>query len=284
MKTQKSYRGFLHLIVFVVVTITMFGCYDEKVAPSPPDTSKMDATQKEKFNELSQRKDALEEQKKRHESNYQEYNKQMQDPSIGQRAIDVFSSVLAPGKHEQLRNMELSQKMTSEQLKIDDLRAEIREVDREMDKMIQESQKSCFPKDAKIVMSDGSLKPIQEIAVNDRVMTYDIGKEEIGDSKINEVYVSDNNHLYILNNTLKATAYERFLTDEGWKKMRDIEIGDKVFNGNQYVIVEEKEKIKEDLVVYNLNVDTSHNFFVTDESSNTFLVHNSGGGGGGGGK
>ena len=280
MKTQKSYRGFLHLIVFVVVTITMFGCYDEGVSPpSPPDTSKMDSAQKEKFNELSQRKEELERQESVHRSKYQEYNKQMQDPSVNQRVVDTFTA----GTSRKLRNMELSQKMTSEQLKIDDLRAEIREIDREMDKMVQESQKSCFPKDAKIVMSDGSLKPIQEIVVNDRVMIYDIAKDEIGDSKINEVYVSDNNHLYILNNTLKATAYERFLTDDGWKKMRDIKIGDKIFNGNQYVIVEEKEKIKEDLVVYNLNVDTSHNFFVTDESSNTFLVHNSGGGGGGGG-
>ena len=280
MKTQKSYRGFLLTVVLSLGVFFMFGCMGSSgFEPYKPDTSKMDAAQKEKFNELSQRKEELERQESVHRSKYQEYNKQMQDPSVNQRVVDTFTA----GTSRKLRNMELSQKMTSEQLKIDDLRAEIREIDREMDKMIQESQKSCFPKDAKIVMSDGSLKPIQEIVVNDRVMIYDIAKDEIGDSKINEVYVSDNNHLYILNNTLKATAYERFLTDDGWKKMRDIKIGDKIFNGNQYVIVEEKEKIKEDLVVYNLNVDTSHNFFVTDESSNTFLVHNSGGGGGGGG-
>lgn len=283
MKKQKLYRGFLLFVVFLIGIFFMFGCMsagDDRFDPSPPDTSYLDSSQQKKYDDLTEQKEKLKIKEEKHQSNYDSFSEQMQHPTPSQSIADIFTA----GKSEDLRNMNLSQKMTSEQLKIDETRAEIRQIEQEIDKLLDESKKSCFPKDTKILMADGSYKPIDQIAVEDRVMTYDIGRKKIGNSRTNAVYISENNHLYIINDTLKATAYERFLTKNGWKKTRDIKVGDSFFDGKKFILVNSKKKIKEDLIVYNLNIDTSHNFFIYNDNIGTSLVHNTGGGNGGGGK
>jgi len=125
--------------------------------------------------------------------------------------------------------------------------------------MLAESKKSCFPKETKILLSNGQSVTIDSINPNDEVMIYDIAKNEIGSSTVREVYVSDNNHVYIINDALSATAYERFLTRErGWLKIRDIKLGDAIFNGNTYETVSSITKVLKNQAVYNLNIDSTH--------------------------
>jgi hypothetical protein len=147
-----------------------------------------------------------------------------------------------------------------------------------------ESQQTCFPKNTKVVMYDGSLKAIDTITKGDKVMIYDIANDTIGSSIVNEKYVDNNNHMYIINNSIQATAYERFLTQAGWKRINSINTTDSVFNGNSFIDVNSISKVKKDLTVYNLNINSTHNFFVSyGQDDEWFLIHNSGYGGGSGG-
>lgn len=177
-------------------------------------------------------------------------------------------------------------------LVINELSKDLAGINREMDKILNESTHSCFPKGTQVVMFDGSTKNIDEIIEGDSVMVYNIGKNTIESSKVKQTWVDKNNHLYVLNDFIQATAYERLLTESGWKKMRDIQVGEKVFNGNSYILVKTKAKVHQDINVYNLSIEKSHNFFVATKTNkdNLFLVHNTPGGGsssgssGGGGK
>ncbi len=165
---------------------------------------------------------------------------------------------------------------------IEALKKEKNELERTKDRILAESTKSCFPKDTKILLANGKSVRIDSINPNDEVMIYDIAKDAIGSSKVREVYISDNNHMYRINNTLSATAYERFLTrDRGWLKIRDIKEGDAIFNGNTYEIVKHIDKVFQHQAVYNLNIDSTHNFFASNQGNEFYLIHNSGGGGGG---
>ena len=170
-------------------------------------------------------------------------------------------------------------------IEIEGLEEENSKLSSQMDKILNESNQSCFPKDTLVMLKDGNYAPIQNIKVGDEVMVYDIGNDEISFSKVNEKYIDNNNHLYVINDSIQATAYERFLTLDGWKKIREIEANvDSIFDGNSFVQVQSKYKINQDLTVYNLNIDSAHNFFVKPNGANeVFLIHNSGGGGGGGG-
>ncbi|PLY07776.1 MAG: hypothetical protein C0625_04210 [Arcobacter sp.] len=146
-----------------------------------------------------------------------------------------------------------------------------------------ESKKSCFPKDVKVLVSENEYKDISDINIGDNVLVYDIGNDKISNSIVKEKFIDVNNHYYKLNDSIEATAFERFLTKDGWKIVREIKKGDYLFNGNSYEKIVSIEKIVKDLDVYNLHIDSSHNFFVSKDGENFLLIHNTGGGSGGGG-
>ncbi len=172
----------------------------------------------------------------------------------------------------------------SDRIKEARIDSRVRTIRDQMDKIFDESKGSCFPKNTKVVMSDGSLKAIDTIIKGDQVMIYDIANDTIGSSSVKEKYIDDNNHMYILNSSIQATSYERFLTQDGWKRMHSITTTDSVFNGNSFIDVNSMSKVKKDLTVYNLNINSTHNFFVSyGQDDEWFLIHNSGGDGGSGG-
>ncbi len=146
-----------------------------------------------------------------------------------------------------------------------------------------ESYKSCFPKDTKILTSENKFKKISDIKIGDEVLVYDIANDNVSKSIVKEKYVDENNHVYKVNNSIEATAYERFLTKKGWKKISELKKGDLIFNGNSFEKVFNVLKMEKDLIVYNLHIESSHNFFVSKDGESSYLVHNTGGGSGGSG-
>jgi flagellar basal body rod protein FlgF len=158
----------------------------------------------------------------------------------------------------------------------------INQIDRQINKLLTEHVRVCFPPETLILMADSTHKAIKEIKIGDQVTVYDIATESIGVSSVSAVSVSENDHFYQINGGIKATAHERFMTKDGWKKIRDITVGDEIFNGNDYDKVSTIIKSPINSTVYNLTVSSSHNFFVSYEGKSNMLVHNSSGGHGGG--
>eukprot|EP01156_Anaeramoeba_ignava_P014676 Anaeramoba_ignava/a609962_9.p1 GENE.a609962_9~~a609962_9.p1 ORF type:complete len:328 (-),score=21.19 a609962_9:816-1799(-) len=198
--------------------------------------------------------------------------------SGGMKMTDTYSDPEQAIKHERWRKEQ-------SEIVIEGLKKENNDLDGEMDKIVDEVEKACFPEDTLIVMADGTKKSISEVKVGESVMIYDIGNDLISSSTINKKFVTPNNHLYILNGSIKATAYERFLTLKGWKKIRELTSSDKVFDGNSYVAVKSLTKMEKEMDVYNLNINSTHNFFVARKDKNElFLIHNTSGGSDGGGK
>jgi hypothetical protein len=159
---------------------------------------------------------------------------------------------------------------------------ELGRINSKMDQVLEEAAKSCFPASTTILMDGGGIKQIAEIKIGDVVMVYDIATDTMSTAPVKKLYTDDNNHYYTVNEEVKATAYERFLTRRGWRKIRDLSLQDEIFNGNDFEKVSSLDKTAADLKVYNMQIDTAHNFFVSSDGQNFLLVHNSGGGGGGG--
>jgi hypothetical protein len=159
---------------------------------------------------------------------------------------------------------------------------ELGRINAKMDQVLEEAAMSCFPASTAILMDGGGIKPIAEIKIGDMVMVYDIATDTMAAAPVKELYNDDNNHYYTLNAEVKATAYERFLTRQGWRKIRDLSLQDEIFNGNAFEKVSSLDKTATNLKVYNMRIETAHNFFVSGDGQNFLLVHNSGGGGGGG--
>jgi len=249
-------------------------------APKPTqiDTSKMSDAKKAELSALQKKKDELESEiivlnDKIWESTRS--TAQKWQPEDG-----IFNLITDPGGF--LKGQKADQAATANKVKKSDAIVELKHVESQIDKIANESKKNCFPGETKILLSSGEYKDISMINIGDRIMAYDIAKDRLVDSFVKHVYVDDNNHYYIINEGIRATAYERFLSKKGCKKIRDLTVGDEIFNGNGYETVRNIKKVNADLKVFNLNINSSHNFFVSNNGRDTnLLVHNSSGGGGG---
>lgn len=137
---------------------------------------------------------------------------------------------------------------------------------------------ACFPAEMKVLTAEGA-KSIRDIRVGDRVLTAD----EAGQKSFQPVLktlADRNNHYYLINGAVKVTALHRIATAEGWKKARELEVGDRIRDaGGGLVAVESITRVETELPVYNLTVAENHNFYVTPDGEGGYLVHNCGGGG-----
>jgi hypothetical protein len=164
--------------------------------------------------------------------------------------------------------------------KINDLEKKRKMLINEKASLQNESINACFSKNTFIKTAEGTSKMISNIRKGDKVLVYDFMNDSYKVSKVEKIFINSNNHFYIINDNLKITAFERFLTDRGWKRVLELKIGDKIYNGRTYVEIKSIKKVRGDFTVYNLKIKDTHNFFVSADGDNFYIVHNCGGGGG----
>lgn len=130
-----------------------------------------------------------------------------------------------------------------------------------------------------VVLADGSTRPIAEIVAGDQVLTYDLGYEKVAARPVVEIYSVDSNHLYTVNNALKATGGERVLTTGGWTVLSQLAESDQLHINGTMVAVRNLDYARLEVKTYNLQVADTHNFYVATPEGDLYLVHNTGGGG-----
>jgi len=271
MKNKKYINIFLLIGILFMSALFIVGCglkgsNDYQVAPE--DINGLDTKHKQEYEELEKQKSYLHDLKNKY----------------------LHQRVRISQEYAGRRNSLLKQPLYPLKVQLDNIDIKINQVEHKgasiqvkMDKILNESTKTCFPKNTKVVMFDGSLKDIDTIVKGDKVMIYDIANDVISESTVNKKFINTNNHLYIINDNIKTTSYERFLTKDGWKRTHDLSTKDSIFDGNSFVKVDSIYKVKKDLTVYNLNINSTHNFFVSSKDNDEwFLIHNCGGEGGGG--
>lgn len=144
---------------------------------------------------------------------------------------------------------------------------------------LQQQSMGCFPAETLVVMADGTTRPFAEIRVGDLVQTYDIGYEKTVPRKVVDVYQVDGNHLYLINGELRSSGGERLLSQDGWRPVRDLKVGDSVHVAGRMLKIERIDLTPENRRLFNMQVADTHNFYVAVPEQGAILVHNSGGGG-----
>jgi len=300
MKYKKYIKYFLSIGLLWVTILFIAGCSQqmdtdfssERNTIKESKINDLNPSSKQKYKDLEKQKSHIDSQMDKYTNKRNQIIKRHHDNenSIPRRDTSFKNPVKAyvNGVRDALdgikRDKKFRENLDDIDIKIDQAMHKRNSVQAKMDKILEESTKTCFPKNTKIVMFDGSLKEIDTIIEGDKVMIYDIANDVISESSVNKKFIDTNNHLYIINNHIKTTSYERFLTKDGWKRTHNISTKDSIFNGNSFVKVDNIYKIKKDLTVYNLNINSTHNFFVSFENSDEwFLIHNSSGGHGGSG-
>ena len=149
----------------------------------------------------------------------------------------------------------------------------------------------CLVYGTLIEMADGTQKPIEDVVVGDRVVSFNIeglGAQEdwtewythyrvFGEKTVSTVTAnrlrSNGNH-YSINNTLKITNEHPVLIKRdntiSFRYIEEVVVGDKLFNFNMELInIETREKIPGEVQTGDLDVEEVDNYFASN-----FLVHN----------
>ena len=141
------------------------------------------------------------------------------------------------------------------------------------------TQPSCFPADMQVALADGRTESIARIKKGDLLLTYNEETGTLTKSPVVGTLEAVENHHYLFNGRIKVTAMHRIFTDKGWKRAQDIDMGDKIRTADgRFEEIGAIDFVPGDLEVYNLEVLQNHNFFVSPDGSDAYLVHNYGGG------
>ncbi|MBD3407515.1 MAG: hypothetical protein GF411_15470, partial [Candidatus Lokiarchaeota archaeon] len=137
----------------------------------------------------------------------------------------------------------------------------------------------CFSEDTLVSMADGSFKPIKEIQVGDMVKCYNPQSKNVVKSRVSEVHYhpfsevkdkSTYNYNLLINSKLVVTPDHPGYINGEWIHFRKAEIGDILINDKgKPVEITSIEKVDLETALYNLEVETYHNFF-----TESILVHN----------
>jgi len=139
---------------------------------------------------------------------------------------------------------------------------------------------ACFTPDTRILLPGGT-KSIAAAAAGEELVAYDETSGALTQRPILQTFRGREDHYFLLNGEVRATAMHRFLTDRGWVRVKDLEIGMLLRTTEGWTPLASKKLIEAEVEVFNMEVAAEQDFFVVGEN-HAYLVHNSGGGGGGG--
>ncbi len=135
----------------------------------------------------------------------------------------------------------------------------------------------CFAAGTKILLADGTNKPIEQMVVGDKVWTFnDPASRELTVGRVAEVV----NHLVseymIINGQVKITPEHQVFANNHFKDAGQLKVGDWLLSKNNEKILVRQVEIKHELIkVYNLRIDPQHTYI-----ADGFWVHNQEKGGG----
>jgi len=129
----------------------------------------------------------------------------------------------------------------------------------------------CFRADTKVVMADGGLKRIADIQAGDMAMGYDFATFQRVACRVEQT-VSYQAAGYLRINGIEVTEAHPFAVGADREiKAGQLKVGDRVTQGDQLREVTTVVRVNEPVIVYNLKIAGTRNFYV-DNGEAHFLV------------
>ena len=137
---------------------------------------------------------------------------------------------------------------------------------------IYEEPVGCFGARVRVLMADGSYRPIVSVRTGDAVLGYDFSRQTRVVNVVQGAWRVDASW-YLEINGLEVTASHPFaLGLDRWVRAGDLTIGDQVL-GDNLTQITHAVRVDAPLAVHNLSVSGTHTFYVSNGRGD-FLVHN----------
>jgi intein/homing endonuclease len=122
-----------------------------------------------------------------------------------------------------------------------------------------------------LVETTAGLIAIELLSDGDEVVSYDPESDTVTTEKVVRTYKTVQCGYYLINGTMKVTAYHPFRVGDEWIEAGDLVVGDILATSGGHTAVTSIQKVDRGVRVYNIEVSGAHTFFVDD-----VLVHNKG--------
>ena len=140
-------------------------------------------------------------------------------------------------------------------------------------------QTACFVEGTKVLTENG-YKSIEDIEKGEYVYAMNVDTNTYELKKVLRKIENETNKIYkitVNDKVIETTEkHEIYVIDKGWIAASELKEGDKLSSMNDVdteITKIEIEEYKEQIPVYNMEVEGHHNYLITD---NNFLVHNAG--------
>jgi len=143
------------------------------------------------------------------------------------------------------------------------------------------SPDTCFLRGTKVLMADDSYKNIEDVDVDDIVLSFDEETKVFLPCRVSRVFshLSEEmtrDYYLVINHGLRVTPNHRFYSDGRWVYADDLRVGDPLFprKQNQDYIVYSIDRVYEREASFDLEVERCHTYFVLVPGDVDVLVHN----------
>ena len=140
-------------------------------------------------------------------------------------------------------------------------------------------QTGCFVEGTKVLTENG-YKSIEDIEKGEYVYAMNVDTNTYELKKVLRKIENETNKIYkitVNDKVIETTEkHEIYVIDKGWIAASELKVGDKLSSMDDVdteITKIEIEEYKEQIPVYNMEVEGHHNYLITD---NNFLVHNAG--------
>lgn len=137
---------------------------------------------------------------------------------------------------------------------------------------------ACFTAHTRVLMMDGSFKPISEIEPGDEVQSWNFESGRIAANRVSRLHQFDADGFLRING-LEVTGKHPFAVGENvWAEAEELRMGDLLVGRQpeERIEIARLAQFGQAASVFDLTVMEDHNFFV-GESPSAVLVHNKGG-------
>lgn len=137
----------------------------------------------------------------------------------------------------------------------------------------KDEQSASFSADTLVMMEDGSSRKIIDIAIGDKVKSFNIQTGTVVNTEVIKTKSGFSGYYYLIDGGLKVTPPHPFCTpDDKWVKIKDLSAGQTVRISNSIRKISSIEQKMETQRIYNIFVKDNHNFFVSGDGKDFFLV------------
>lgn len=139
---------------------------------------------------------------------------------------------------------------------------------------------TCFVAGTKVSTTEGK-KNIEDILIGDIVYSMNMDTMQIEETKVLRIFENNVDYdtclVYVGDECIESTTGHKYYEkNKGWLEADNLKIGDIIIDlyGNEKIVEDVQiQKYKHEIMVYNIEVEKNHNYFVGE---NGILVHNAG--------